>query len=349
MRILHVLNSNKLSGAENVVADICMMFDGEYEMAYCSPNGSIRQDLEDRDVKFYPLSRMTLKEIKRVVTTFKPDIIHAHDVRATVFTALVSGKIPIISHLHGNIEDMRRLSLKSLLYMLSIRKVKKVITVSESISKDYIFKNHFKNKNLFLRNIVYTPRLEKLMSKDQKNYYFDFAYIGRLTYPKNPQRVAKVASEVLKTCSNTTFGIIGEGDFKQEMEDIFRDEGVIDRVVFTGRLAYPYKALKQAKCMLMCSRFEGTPIAALESMALGVPIVSTPVDGMVSIVNHGQTGYLCSNDKELIQAVQDLITKNNLRSKMSFASINRFRNINNEVNYREQLKSIYNNVINLSY
>ena len=48
MRVLHVLASNKYSGAENVACQIIKMFDGEVEMAYCSPDGEIAKSLHEK-------------------------------------------------------------------------------------------------------------------------------------------------------------------------------------------------------------------------------------------------------------------------------------------------------------
>lgn len=346
MRILHLLNSNNLSGAENVVADICMMFKGIYEMVYCSPNGPIKEALEDRGVEFIPLEKMSILEVKKIINEYKPNIIHAHDVRATVIATLISGNIPVISHLHVNSNDMSRITMKSVLYLLSTMKVKKVIVVSESCIDEYIFKNKIKNKTIVLKNIIYLNRVKKLIEKDITDYNFDFVYLGRLTYQKNPQRLAKVASNVLKRCPNARFGVIGEGEFKKEMEEIFKNEGVLDRVIFTGRLPYPYKALKKAKCMLMCSRYEGLPIAALEAMALGVPIVSTPVDGLRDIIIHNETGYLCSEDDELSNSVIRFLSDESLYKHMSFMSSRRFQDLNDENYYMRKLQIIYNEIMN---
>jgi hypothetical protein len=57
-RILHILSTNTLSGAENVAADICMMFRDEYEMAYCSLDGPIKDSLCGRGVNFIPLKKL---------------------------------------------------------------------------------------------------------------------------------------------------------------------------------------------------------------------------------------------------------------------------------------------------
>ncbi len=345
MRILHVLTSDKLSGAENVVADICMMFEGEYDMAYCSLDGSIREALEDRKVEFLPLEKLNVAEIKRNIQLFKPDILHAHDIRASVLSTFAGGNIPIVSHIHGNIDDMKKINLKSVSYMMTNKKMKAVISVSQSILEDYIFRKSIEKKTTFLQNVLHSPRIEKLLAKDTDEYDFDFSYIGRLSYPKNPQRVAQVASNVLKKCTSVTFGVIGDGDLKSEMEAVFREEGVVDRVVFTGNLPYPYKALKQSKCMLMCSRYEGTPIAALEAMALGVPIVSTPVDGMNDLVEHEHSGFLSSVDEELTQAVIDLLSNEELQREMSEKSITRFKNLNREREYIYRLNEVYKHTV----
>lgn len=41
---------------------------------------------------------------------------------------------------------------------------------------------------------------------------------------------------------------------------------------------------------------EGTPMSALEAIAFGIPTISTPVDGLVEIIQEGITGYLFKDD-----------------------------------------------------
>ena len=53
MRIIHLLQSSKFSGAENVVCQIIsMMENDDVEMAYCSCDGQIREALSERNIKF---------------------------------------------------------------------------------------------------------------------------------------------------------------------------------------------------------------------------------------------------------------------------------------------------------
>lgn len=341
VKILHLLSSRYLSGAENVAADICMMFHNDYEMVYCSPMGPIEGALKDRNVNYIAINRATVREIKKVIENEKPHIIHAHDPRATFLATITSGSRPVVSHLHGNHEDMNRFTIKSFLYLIASLKVHNIIAVCNGCVEKYVFQSLISTNVATLHNIVYTPRIEKLIEKDQNQYEFDFVFLGRLSYPKHPERVARVASNVLKTLPNAKFGIIGGGELRNIMLEEFIRQGVESRVVFTGVLPYPYKALRRAKCMLMCSRFEGRPIAALEAMALGVPIISTPVDGLEELVCHGATGFLSDNDQELSHYVEKVLLDEELHRKLAKTTIQTFHNINLEKSYKQKLKNIY--------
>lgn len=345
MRILHLLNTNKMSGAENVAADICMMFCNEHQMAYCSPKGPIEKNLIDRNVTYIPVKSLSIFEIKRVIKHYKPDIIHCHDVKATVIASIASRKIPFISHLHVNSDKMRRLSIKAIIYALSVRNASRIITVSETCLEDFYFSRAIKSKTTYLRNIVYTGRINRLMKLDNNNFYFDFLFLGRISYQKNPQRIAKIASLVLKQCPEAKFGIVGDGELRSDMESIFKNEGVSDRVTFTGKLEYPYKVLKNSKCLLMCSLYEGTPIAVLEAMSLGTPTVSTPTDGVCELIRHNLTGFLSDDDIELADYIKEIITNDELYNKLHNNVLKLFIQINNEEEYKKKLNDIYHKTV----
>ena len=104
MKVLHLLNSNKYSGAENVVCQIFGMMQDEpsVEMLYCSPDGPIREALEERRIPFSAVNCLSISEVKRIIRQFQPDIIHAHDFTAGIISSLAAGSIPVINHLHNN-------------------------------------------------------------------------------------------------------------------------------------------------------------------------------------------------------------------------------------------------------
>jgi glycosyltransferase involved in cell wall biosynthesis len=346
MKVLHILNTRKLSGAENVAIEIISAFKDEVEMAYMSLEGEIRNSLAERSVKYFPVNHLSKNELSKWINEYKPDIIHAHDIRATIQAVRSANGTPVISHIHGNHDDMKKVSIKSLLYLLYSLRVKSIIAVSKSVVEDYAFSKVIRPNCRVIYNTMNKDRIIEKSQSENHEYHFDFVFLGRLAYPKDPLRVAEVATKVLKQIPNVKFGIIGDGDQKKLMEDFFIAEGVMDRVVFCGYLKNPYKALGQAKAMIMCSEYEGTPMAALESLILGKPIISTPVDGLKDIIVNGENGYISTNNDELAQYVCNVITNDRLRAKLQNGARKTAEEYSDINKYKAELMNIYTKVLN---
>lgn len=84
IRVMHVLNTGKYSGAENVVMTIINLMKDRVDATYVSLDGTIKEYLEELDIDFYPIEKLACKEIKKAIKDIKPDIIHAHDYTAGI-------------------------------------------------------------------------------------------------------------------------------------------------------------------------------------------------------------------------------------------------------------------------
>ena len=82
-------------------------------------------------------------------------------------------------------------------------------------------------------------------------------------------------------------------------------------------------------------------MSVLEAMALGVPVVSTPVDGIADVVESGVTGYLEETNEKLAERLQELLTDPAKQKQMSEASKRRFEQICDLKQYRETLEQVY--------
>ena len=343
MKVMHLLQSDKFSGAENVVCQIISMFksDENIEFVYCSQDGPIKEALTERNIKFNLMNNFSISEIKRVIKEEKPDIIHAHDMRAGFYAAICCGNIPLVSHIHNNNFNSRGLSLKAFLYMYAAKKAKHIFWVSNSSFEGYKFHNFFKKKSSILYNVINIELLKEKMNKDENTYKYDIVYIGRLTYQKNPQRLLKVLEKVLEIRPQTKIAIIGTGDLEEEIKNEISSNNKLENVDFLGFKNNPYKILSDSKLMLMTSRWEGTPMCALEAMSLGVPIVSTPVDGMRDLVENGETGYLSDSDDELIKDICEILDNKRLHDNLSDNSIFKITKIMNSNLYKNEILKYY--------
>ena len=343
MRILHILTSNRFSGAENVVCQIIGMMKDEpdVEMIYCSPDGQIREALAEREITFAPISELSVSEVKRAIKETKPDIIHAHDMRASFVAARACGKIKFISHIHNNAFDSRGISLKSIAYLFAARKAKHIFWVSQSAYNGYCFNRRLKKKSEVLYNILDVEALYRKMSTDANNYNFDISYVGRLNYEKNPQRLMHIIKKVVDKKTDVKVAIVGTGMLESECKSICHELDIESNVYFLGFQSNPLKILRDSKVMVMTSRWEGTPMCALEAMALGVPIVSTPVDGLKVLIENGKNGYLEDDDDALAERIVEIINNKELHDSMSRYTAEKAKITNDIKAYKARLMEQY--------
>lgn len=343
MKVLHLLSTSKFSGAENVACQIIKMIsnDDRFDMVYCSPDGDIKNTLIEKGIKFRPLHSLSVSNVKKAIQEQNPDIIHAHDMKASFIAALACGKIPLVSHIHNNAYNSRGVSLKSIAYTFAGFKAKHIFWVSDTSFSGYFFHNMFKSKSSILYNIIDVDALIENMKKDNTEYDYDIIYVGRLTYPKNPQRLLKVLKQAIGKKPDLKIAIIGSGELENETIKLAKELGIDSNIFFGGFQKNPLKMMHDSKVMIMTSRWEGTPMCALEGMALGLPLVSTPVDGLKKLVKNGETGYLSDCDDELSKRIVSIVENNDLHQKLSENSRQASQVINDKKVYIDELRKVY--------
>ena len=343
IRILQLSNSSHYSGAENVICQIIGMFrdDTDVEMAYACRRGQIGEALAERDIAYFPMTAVTKKELGRVLAEYRPDIIHAHDARATLIASLFPGKARLVSTMHGNDLELRALGLKSVLFRLAARKMRHIFWVSQSCFEGYRFKKTVAAKSSILPNVIDRDALLRKMETDKKTYAYDIAFVGRMETPKNPLRLAAVLALAAAKNPGLRAAVAGNGSLENDFTARITALGIDTNVDFLGFQDNPYKMLHDAKVMVMTSAWEGTPMVALEAMALGVPIVSTPTDGMVDLVRDGETGFLSDDDTVLAGRLVEIAGDPNLHRRLSAASEQRFHEISDIGAYKQRLRDAY--------
>lgn len=340
-RVLHLLTSTKYGGAENVVCQIIKMFNSDMDMLYCSPTGDIEHILNENNIKHELLRKVSIIELNKIVNKYKPDIIHAHDVKASILASFFKRKATIISHIHGNHNSMNKINIKTVLYAISSAKYKHIFWVSKSALRDYRFFNYVKNKSSVLYNVIDKKEIIEKINRDMDTYEYDIIFLGRLTYPKNPERLMDILKIICEIKNNTKIAIVGTGDLEAKVEEKIIKYQLQNNVFLLGFKDNPYKILKSSKVMLMCSIYEGTPMCALEAMLLGIPIVSTPTDGLVDLIEINETGYTAENNEKLARYCIEIINNIKLRNKLSNNSKNKFDEINNIVQYKKNILDKY--------
>lgn len=342
MKVMHVLNSRIYSGAEKVVCQIIHAFQGEVEMVYCSPESDIvRKMVEGQGVTYLPMKTMSVSELSRVIREQKPDLIHAHDMRAGFFSALCCGNIPLVSHIHNNAYDARGLSPKTVGYLLAGFRAKHIFWVSQSSFDGYAFHKLFARKSSVLYNVIDTDEIYTKLSQDPNTYDYDLIYVGRLTYQKNPQRLLRLCARLKESKPDLKVAIVGTGELEEELKTLSQELNLEDTVHFLGFQPNPIKMVACSKAMILTSRWEGTPMCALEAMALGTPVVSTPSDGMKDLLTDGVSGYLTESDEQMAKDLLKIFTQPEHRQLLAENARKKFDSLNDGEAYKRAIWTAY--------
>lgn len=133
--------------------------------------------------------------------------------------------------------------------------------------------------------------------------------LGRLCKEKGQHillSALKVAQESGETGIEVCFG--GDGELRASLEEVTDKLGLSDRVSFAGALsaAEVRSHILRCDCLVLPSFSEGLPVAIMEAMALGKPVISTYVGGIPELIEPGRSGWLvpAGSATELAEAIR---------------------------------------------
>lgn len=340
IRILHLLNSGEYGGAENVVISIIKKTKDICDSAYASPDGYITSCLLKEKIKWLEIRQNSLISVDHVIRHFDPDIIHAHDYTMSVYAALASKKVPIISHLHHNPPWIKKYGLRSLVYNANSKKYKKVLVVSKSIVEEYVFGNSIIKKTLVIGNPIDREEIIKRSAEGSIIRNNDVIFVGRLHKAKNPLGFINIINKVRKELPYISAVMVGDGELKDEVESSIYKLNLDNCIELAGFQENPYLFLKNAKVLCMPSKWEGFGLAAVEALALGVPVICANVGGLPSIVDDS-CGRICETEENIADNIIEILRDKELYEKLCNGARKKSIELSNIDEYITRIQGIY--------
>jgi glycosyltransferase involved in cell wall biosynthesis len=140
---------------------------------------------------------------------------------------------------------------------------------------------------------------------------------GRLV----PQKNLHLAIRALAQIPEAALVLVGEGPLEADLRREAAARAVQDRVIFAGLRPDARALMGAADVMLVPSRWEGLPLAVLEGLAAGVPIVATRVRGVRELLTHERDCLLVEPDdhRGLAAAVRRLFADPSLAARLAAA------------------------------
>lgn len=216
-----------------------------------------------------------ISSLRNLMKTERPAIVHTHGYKAGILGRLMSKvyKIPCVSTFHAGEISTGKLGLYQWIDEKSAKLSSHLFAVSPQIasklpSSTQVFDNFIDTKSINASEgdqIAFVGRLSKEKGAD---FFLDLAVI----FPK------------------LSFHIYGDGPLRQELENT-----ATSNVIFHGQQENMSLVWSSIGLLIMPSRNEGLPMAALEAMARGIPVLASDVGALNKVVDSNMNGWLTSS------------------------------------------------------
>ncbi|QDU09537.1 glycosyltransferase [Gimesia aquarii] len=132
-------------------------------------------------------------------------------------------------------------------------------------------------------------------------------FVGRLDPQKAPNDLLTAFTCFAEQAPDFHLLFVGEGPLKAKLEQQSYQLPCASRIHFAGWQSQIPQLMKAASCLVLPSLWEGMPNVVLEAMASGLPVISTDVDGVSELIQHGKQGVLVAqgSSAEIQQALRD--------------------------------------------
>lgn len=145
--------------------------------------------------------------------------------------------------------------------------------------------------------------------------------------------------------ANIKFLILGDGPNRKILENLTKKLNLENRVIFNGQVSQSDlpQHLAAGDIFIRPSLSEGQGIAFLEAMAAGIPVIATPVGGIVDFLRDRETGLFCEvkNPKDIAEKAKELLSNKELAEKIKINAKKMVREKYNWDSLAEKMKNIF--------
>ncbi|MCL4782714.1 MAG: glycosyltransferase [Bryobacterales bacterium] len=310
IKVLEVLATLKRAGAERMAVSLaCNLDPARFETRvvslYDAFEGGFEPVLAEEgipvshlgkrrgfDPRMYPRLRRTLRE-------FRPDVVHSHSyvMRYTFPAGLAAGCRAMVHSVH-NVALKETDRVGRCIHRVAYRKGVAPVAVGEEVARSFAAYYGFPPRATIPNGIDLRPYRSAASPLDWKRTH-GFTdtdrlavSMARLEPQKNPLGLVEAFAKALGAHPEWHLVLAGAGSLKAETQRASERLGLAGRVHFPGVEENVAELLQAADVFVLASRWEGTPLAVMEAMAAGLPVVATAVGGVPGLVEDGVTGVL---------------------------------------------------------
>ena len=318
MKILFIINSLRIGGAEKMVVELSKVLTREHSVSVLSisnETSSWQEDLKAAGVNLYNCDgrNFSIKNIwytYRLIKREKFDVVHTHLTYAQIYGAIISRclkKTVWVTTEHSNYNNRRKhLILRSFDRWL-YAPYNRILSISQSVQDNLLawLRPKCTDKYSICPNGINTETFRSAKPLDRSNINISvhdtvLMMVGRMADAKDSPTIMRALNDLPPAYKLI---LIGDGPLKEQNERYAEHIGVKDRVVFAGARNNIPQWLRIADIYIQSSHWEGMPTTVLEAMAAGIVALGSDVPGNRDLLNDRMM-FEHGNEKELVKLLK---------------------------------------------
>lgn len=255
--------------------------------------------------EYQPYESVLASKIVDVAMYEHLDILHVHyaiphaSVAYMAQQILLSKKIflPYLTTLHGtDITLVGRDPAFEPVIRFSLNNSNAITSVSESLKKDTLNTFKIDNKISVVPNFINLSEYTDVKANCAKENYAPkgekiLVHVSNFRKVKRVEDVLHVFDKVRKTVPCKLI-LVGDGPERPAIEALCRQLNTCNDIVSLGKISDPREVLSLGDLFILPSETESFGLAALEAMAMGMPVISSNSGGLPEVNLQGKTGFL---------------------------------------------------------
>ncbi len=262
----------------------------------------------------------------RLLSTYSPDVVLSHSLQfqSTLVAAIAAQRRRLPFVVTAHIADLRSirgpLGMAVRIHEQTIgRMILRVATRAIAVSEPVAMHVRSLATRLPIDLVPNGVDTERFRPADRpRAQRLRVGVLGRLVANKGADVAIRALAEAQRLGVDAELTLAGDGPERTDLGRLVNLLGLHDRVRFEGHRSDPEHWLRAVDVLVRPSRTEGMPLAVLEAMAMGVPVIASDVPGNAALLGDGATGLLVpvGDHRALALALRRLATDPTLRDTM---------------------------------
>ncbi len=278
------------------------------------------------------------------------DIIHVHLFPSLYWVSIgkivTNSKVKLIFTEHSTKNKRLNNKFFKIFDRFIYRSYEKIICISEPVKTSLISNNIvISNKLIVIENGISMDSIKQSVAASRKSFEYnvtDVLMIMVAGFRKEKDHETVIKS--LKSLpDNYKLILVGDGERREELEKLILHENIANRINLLGVRTDVYSLIKMCDISILSSHWEGFGLSAVESMACGIPLIVSNVEGLSEVVGDGALKFEKGNEKELAEKISELFNDQKLKNDLKIKAQKRALLYDNNIMIAKYLE-LYKNL-----